>query len=84
MTDVFKAAMEQRTEAGALLRSAFDGVTLREGEHGRVVFVADGSSGAALGVAARVGDRWVLSGSLKVAVRDGRARNPVVEVGLSW
>lgn len=78
------AAPEQRTEAGALLRSGLDAIakqamTVPEGRRGVVAVVVD-ERGAEVGAAFLTARGWTVEASVRAAVKDGRKVQAAVKV----
>jgi len=74
---------DQRTPGGALLRSALDKVTIPPGRKGQAVLVAT-KDGAELGAAWLTPRGWTIEANVRAAVRDGRARDVAVTLGVTW
>ena len=75
MLNSLTKAPEQRTEAGALLRSGLDQIArlpLPEGKRGRAVVVTDLQQ-VEIGVAWQTARGWRIDASVSAAIRGGRA-----------
>lgn len=79
------AVAQQRTEAGAILRSGLNQVALAipPGARGIAVLVID-STGAEVGAAWKTDRGWTIEQALRVAVREGRARDVSFLTRVTW
>lgn len=75
--------LDQRTPGGALLRSALDKVSIPPGRKGQAVLVAT-KDGAELGAAWLTPRGWTIEGNVRAAVREGRATDVTVTLGVTW
>lgn len=77
---------EQRTEGGALLRSALDAVKAEARTAGKLNAVAAvfTTGGVGVGYARLSPEGWSLDASLRASFREGKLRDVRAEVGWLW